>query len=289
MGGLAQGQIEPDLVLGHAQVLAERLDVQRQQRGLAGRAQRQPDVGRADHLARQHSDRLPDLLTEHGAAHGAHHADQRARHGLHLLGQHIAHGRADPLGDRVDELLPRGQGRLDPLGAAPGHGGVRRRKAARSRRPATGRPAVPPPRPPARSAGPTLASFVPSGVPWATVCRAMCLAMSQFTGTALVAEHLPELLEGGAQVVGVQRTEHRRERIVRTAQLPGSPNPKGLPGRLPAPPSAVLASCPRRRPPAPPAEGRIRMGCHSRVSSARRAAGSTADGDCPTTPPSGSG
>ena len=29
---------------------------------------------------------------------------------------------------------------------------------------------------------PTLASLVPSAVPWATVCRAMSLAMSQFTG-----------------------------------------------------------------------------------------------------------
>lgn len=33
-----------------------------------------------------------------------------------------------------------------------------------------------------RSAGPTLASLVPSEVPWETVWRAICLAMSQFTG-----------------------------------------------------------------------------------------------------------
>ncbi len=33
-----------------------------------------------------------------------------------------------------------------------------------------------------RSAGPTLASLRPSGVPWETVWRAICLAMSQFTG-----------------------------------------------------------------------------------------------------------
>ena len=33
-----------------------------------------------------------------------------------------------------------------------------------------------------RSAGPTLASLVPSAVPWETVWRAICLAMSQFTG-----------------------------------------------------------------------------------------------------------
>lgn len=32
------------------------------------------------------------------------------------------------------------------------------------------------------SAGPTLASLVPSAVPWATTWRAICLAMSQFTG-----------------------------------------------------------------------------------------------------------
>ncbi len=34
----------------------------------------------------------------------------------------------------------------------------------------------------ARSAGPTLASLVPFGAPWATVWRAICWAMSQFTG-----------------------------------------------------------------------------------------------------------
>ena len=33
-----------------------------------------------------------------------------------------------------------------------------------------------------RSAGPTLASLRPSGVPWETVWRAICFAMSQFTG-----------------------------------------------------------------------------------------------------------
>ena len=33
-----------------------------------------------------------------------------------------------------------------------------------------------------RSAGPTLASLTPSEVPWDTVWRAICLAMSQFTG-----------------------------------------------------------------------------------------------------------
>lgn len=32
------------------------------------------------------------------------------------------------------------------------------------------------------SDGPTLASLVPSGVPWATTWRAICLAMSQLTG-----------------------------------------------------------------------------------------------------------
>lgn len=33
-----------------------------------------------------------------------------------------------------------------------------------------------------RSAGPTLVSLAPSGLPWETVWRAICLAMSQFTG-----------------------------------------------------------------------------------------------------------
>ena len=95
---------------------------------------------------------------------------------------------------------------------------------------------------------------------------------------ALVGEHLAELLEGGAQVVRVQRAEHRGERIVRAARAAEADRAArrsrtGWPGpdhhR-----SAGPSSCPRRRPPAPPAEGRIRMGCHSRDSSARKAAGS---------------
>ena len=271
VGGLAQGQVQPHLLLRDAQVLAERLDVHRQQRGLAGRAQRQADVGRADDLAGEHADGLPDLRAEHRAAHGAHHADQRAGHGLHLLGQHVAHGRADALGDRVDQLLPHRQGRLDPLRAAPRHGGARRRTAATSRRPATGRPGGRPPRP----------RCARRGRRWRPWCRPAVALGDRLAGdvlghvpvhrAALVGEHLAELLEGGAQVVGVQRAEHRGERIVAP---PGPPKPPAPPRNRTARPGpdhrrpAGPSSCPRRRPPAPPAEGRIRMGCHSRDSSA---------------------
>ena len=48
--GLAQGQVEPHLVGRHLEARAERGDVGRQQRRRAGRRERQPDVGRADHL-----------------------------------------------------------------------------------------------------------------------------------------------------------------------------------------------------------------------------------------------
>lgn len=181
VGGLAQGQIEPDLVLGHAEVLAERLDVQRQERGLAGRAQRQPDVRGTDHLTRQHTHGLPDLLAEHGAAHGAHHPDQRARHGLHLLGQHLAHGRAHALRHRVDELLPRGQSRLHPLGAAPRHRCARAgRQGRHAVQPQIGQPHRLVDRGALRGADAGVLGAV--GVPCATVWRAICLAMSQLTG-----------------------------------------------------------------------------------------------------------
>ena len=49
---------------------------------------------------------------------------------------------ADPLGHRVDQLLPGGQRGLDPLGAAPRHRRARNPRAATSRRRARGRRAA---------------------------------------------------------------------------------------------------------------------------------------------------
>ena len=45
---------------------------------------------------------------------------------------------------------------------------------------------------------------------------------------ALVREHLAELLEGGAQVVGVQGTEHRGERVVPAARAGQSSETEGV-------------------------------------------------------------
>lgn len=225
VSGLAQGQIQPDLVLGDAQVLGERLDVQRQQRRLARRGQRQPDVRRADDLAREHAHGLPDLLAEHGASHGAHHADQRARHVTHLLGQHIAHGGAHPLRDRVHELLPRGQRRLDPLRAAPGHGRVGPGGQGRHAvEPQVGQPHRLGDR---RAVGGADARVLrPVGGALRDRLARDLLGHVPVHGTALVAEHLAELLEGRAQVVRVQRTEHRGERIVSAARAARQAEPE---------------------------------------------------------------
>ncbi len=83
--GLAQRQVEPDLVGGDLQALAEGGDAARQQRGRVG--QRQADVGGADDLAGQRAERLPDLLADHHAAHLLEHAHERPGHLLGLRRQ----------------------------------------------------------------------------------------------------------------------------------------------------------------------------------------------------------
>lgn len=188
----------------------------------AGRAERQTDVGRADDLAREDAHGLPDLRAEHGAAHGAHHPDERAYHGLHLLGKDVAHGQADTLGDRVDEFLPHREGRLDPLGAAPRHRGPgARRQRRRVVEPQVG-----------EAHG--LLDLRALGGADTRVLGAVCGALGdRLTGdvlghlpvhrAALVREHLAELLEGGSQVIGVQGTEHRGERVVPAARA-GQPS-----------------------------------------------------------------
>lgn len=214
MGGLAQGEVEPDFVGGHVEALAELGDVLRQQCGLAGRGERQADVGGADHLGGEGAERLADLGAEHGTAHGAHHAHQRAGHGLHLLGQDAAHGVADPLGDRVDEVLPDREGGLDPLGAAPGDGGAGAGgELGGAVEPQVGEPD----------------GLGDGGVLGGADRAVLALALGGFGDDALAGdvlgevpvhraalerEHLPELLERAAEVVGVEAAEHRGERVV---------------------------------------------------------------------------
>ena len=101
------------------------------------RPQRQADVGRADHLARQRADRGTGLAADHGPADLLHHRGQAAQaaadrgHGRahlrrHLAefpgvqGEHAAH-RLDGLGrDRIAQLGPHRQRGLHPFRPAPG-------------------------------------------------------------------------------------------------------------------------------------------------------------------------
>ena len=55
VGGLAQGHVQAHLVLGDLQALAVRGDVGRDERGGAGRAERQADVAGREHLGRRAS------------------------------------------------------------------------------------------------------------------------------------------------------------------------------------------------------------------------------------------
>ena len=56
--------------------------------------------------------------------------------------------------------------------------------------------------------------------------------MSQFTGPPSYESIWPELLEGGAQVVGVQRAEHRGERIVGAGAAAPGPEAERVRGAL---------------------------------------------------------
>ncbi len=120
--GLTEGEVEHHVVLAHVEARGERGHVGGQQGGLAGRAERQPDVGGGEHLGGQAADRRADLGAEHRATHLAEHAQQRAGHRLRLLGKGLAHRPDDALGDRLDQASPDLPGGLDPLGPAPGRG-----------------------------------------------------------------------------------------------------------------------------------------------------------------------
>lgn len=134
VGGLAQGEEQPDLLERHVQPVGELGDVPRHQRGRGLRDERQPDVGQPEHLAGQRAGRLTDLHAEHQRTELAHHRGgveraaahpRRQREALGQLarelvgergGQGGGHGRRDRLGERP----PRRQRLLDPLGAGQG-------------------------------------------------------------------------------------------------------------------------------------------------------------------------
>ena len=117
--GLAEREVEEYVVVGDVEAFGELLDVVRDQRGLAGRSERETDVARGEHLARESAQRGTDLAAEHGTAGLADHPDEGTGHRLGLLGHRVAHGTDDVLGHRLDQDPPHVGGLLDPLGAAP--------------------------------------------------------------------------------------------------------------------------------------------------------------------------
>ena len=122
VGGLAQGEVEPDLLRGDLQAPAELRDAGGEQRRRIG--QGQADVGGADDLAGERSDGVADLLGDEDPAHLLQHADQRPGHRLRLGrepggAQRAAHRLHHLRRDGLAELLPHRDGPLDPLRAAP--------------------------------------------------------------------------------------------------------------------------------------------------------------------------
>ena len=129
-GALPQRQVQRDVTGRLFETLAERLDVGRQQRDVAGFAQRQPDVGRADHLGRQLTQALAELQAEHAGPGGPQHRPEHLLHpgqpgrGCAALrvteGQGALHRVGDVRGDRLHQPAPDRHGLLDPLRPAPG-------------------------------------------------------------------------------------------------------------------------------------------------------------------------
>ncbi len=151
MGRLAEREEQADLVRGGVQPLGERLDVRGQEDRPGLVEQRQPDVGGPEDLARQRPRRLAHLHAEDGCTEALHERRGVARHPERAGGEpgHLAREReadagqrrrvvAEPLRELVaqdrrervgdgrrdgrDELVPRGERVLDPLGPAPGLG-----------------------------------------------------------------------------------------------------------------------------------------------------------------------
>ncbi len=123
MRGLAQRQVEPDLVGRALETLAERRDVRRDEGGDAVRSQRDTDVGRADHLTRQAGQPLTHLGAEHQPADLVHDPGRTAGPGAdhrQLVGRdRRPHRGDDALGDRVAQRAPHRQRALEPLQPGP--------------------------------------------------------------------------------------------------------------------------------------------------------------------------
>ena len=120
VGGFAQGEVEQHVLLADVETDGEVLDVLQHERGLAGRAERKPDVGGAEHLAGQCPEPGADLGAEHRADGLAEHPHDRRGHRLRLAaGERVADAGHRRLGDRLDQPLPPVERPDEPLGAAP--------------------------------------------------------------------------------------------------------------------------------------------------------------------------
>ena len=119
VGGLAQREVEQHVVVAHVEAVGERRHVARHERGRAGGAEGEPDVGRRQHLAGQPAERGADLAGDHRAGGLADHPEQRPGHRPRLLGQRVAERLGGLGGHGLDEHLPDVGGADDPLGARP--------------------------------------------------------------------------------------------------------------------------------------------------------------------------
>ena len=156
--GLAQRQVEPDVVRVDADAIPELLGIAGQDRARRGRQQRDADVARAHHLPREGGEGVAELHAEGRRAellrHAEHGLDHRHHLGRNPAGEHrpellgqrciervgihaggvgrVRHRAADHLlhvlRDRLDVPLPHREGLLQPLRTAP-----------RERRPGRGR------------------------------------------------------------------------------------------------------------------------------------------------------
>ena len=201
VGGLAQGEIQPHLLLRHAQVLAER-------RRCSPAAARPCRPGRA--AGRCRSSRRPRPPARPRPARSACRtsrrpwsascrsagppwpASPRAAHRPWPCRRARRPGRPAP-------STRAGSPRPTPRGSTPRRSP--RRTAATSRRPATGRPAARPPRPRCARPGRRSRPWCRPAVPWDDRLAGDLLGHVPVHRAALVREHLAELLEGGAQVV----------------------------------------------------------------------------------------
>ena len=119
VSGLAQCEVEEDVVGADVQFAGELLDVGGEQGRLAVRAEGETDVGGAEYVAGQPTQGLTDLRRDHGAGHLPKHADQRTGHRSRFLRQRVAQGVDGRARQRLDQPLPHVGGLHDPLGPAP--------------------------------------------------------------------------------------------------------------------------------------------------------------------------